>query len=105
MKSFHEGQLVTVVAEGGERDGIVVHTPSLVKVEVVVSEDDEGGAVFRTVHPKVLRARETEGEHDEALRRVIRRTPASRAGSRGGPAAGRGRRGHGHVTGHRTTGK
>ena len=104
MKSFHEGQLVTVAAEGEELDGIVVHTPSLVKVEVVVSED-EGGAVFRTVHPKVLRARDAAGEHDEALRRVIRRTPASRAGSRGGPAAGRGQRGHSHVTGHRTTGK
>ena len=26
MKPFHEGQLVTVVAEGEELDGIVVHT-------------------------------------------------------------------------------
>jgi hypothetical protein len=104
MRSFREGQLVTVVGEGGAHDGIVVHTPSLVRVEVVVSED-EAGPVFRTVHPKVLRTREAPGEHDEVLRRVIRRAPAGRAGSRGGPAGGRGQRGHGHVTGHRTTGK
>jgi hypothetical protein len=105
MRSFHEGQLVTVVGEDGERDAIVVHTPSLVKVEVVVSEDD-GGPVFRTVHPKVLRDREVESEQDEALRRVMRRVPGgSRAMARGGPAAGRGQRGHGHVAGHRTTGK
>ena len=55
--------------------------------------------MFRTVHPKVLRAREAEGEHDEALRRVIRRTPAEprrlarRAGGRARPARSRARGG------------
>jgi hypothetical protein len=105
MRSFHEGQLVTLVGEGGTLDAIVVHAPSLVKVEVAVS-DAERGPVFRTVHPKALRERETAGEHDEALRHLIRRTPsAGRAGPRGGPRAGRGRRGHSQASGHRTTGK
>jgi hypothetical protein len=103
MKAFHEGQLVTLVGEGSEFDAIVVHAPSLVKVEVAVA-DAERGAVFRTVHPKTLRERSTAGEHDDALRRRIRRTaPGDRAGPRSGP--GGGRRGHMHVTGHRTTGK
>jgi hypothetical protein len=103
MKAFHEGQLVTFVGEGSELDAIVVHAPSLVKVEVAVV-DAERGAVFRTVHPKTLRERSAVGEHDDALRRRIRRTSsADRAGPRSGP--GRGRRGHTHVSGHRTTGK
>jgi len=103
MKAFHEGQLVTLVAGGSELDAIVVHVPSLVKVEVAVA-DDERGVMFRTVHPKTLRERSTAGEHDDALRRRIRRTPsADRAGPRSGP--GGGRRGHSHVSGHRTTGK
>jgi hypothetical protein len=103
MKSFHEGQLVTLVGEGSELDGIVVHAPSLVRVEVAVV-DVERGALFRTVHPKALRERSEEGEHDDALRRRIRRTPsAGRGGPRNGP--GGGRRAHSHVAGHRTTGK
>jgi hypothetical protein len=105
MKSFHEGQLVTVLGEAGELEGIVVHSPSLVKVEVAVPEA-AGGPVFRTVHPKRLRERSVDGEHDEALRRLIRRTAsAGRAGVRSGPGATRGRRGHSHPSGHRTTGK
>ena len=105
MKSFHEGQLVTVLGEGGELDGIVVHAPSMVKVEVAVP-DAQRGPVFRTVHPKRLRERTAAGEHDEALRRLIRRSAsAGRGGPRGGPGAGHGRRGHAHATGHRTTGK
>ena len=105
MRSFHEGQLVTLVGEGGTLDGIVVHTPSLVKIEVAVP-NAERGPVFRTVHPKALRERLTSSEHDDALRRLIRRTPsAGRAGARSGPGAGRGRRGHSHASGHRTTGK
>ena len=104
MRSYREGALVSLVADGEERDAIVVHAPSLVRVEVAVW-DAEHGAVFRSTHPKHLRDRAREGEHDEALRRQIRRTPDVRAGVRGGfPAAG-GRRGHGHTTGHRTTGK
>ncbi|HWT26146.1 MAG TPA: hypothetical protein VN213_21745 [Solirubrobacteraceae bacterium] len=104
MRSFREGQLVTVVADGEEVDGIVVHAPSLVRVEVAVA-DQERGAVFRTLHPKLVRTRTTDGEQDEVLRRAIRRTGSGGAGLRGGPAAGRARRGHGHVAGHRTTGK
>jgi hypothetical protein len=101
MKSFHEGQLVMLVGEGKELEGIVVHAAGLVKVEIAVP-DAEQGAVFRSVHPKVLRRRELSGEHDDALRRLIRR---GRAGSRSERAVGHGRTGHSHPTGHRTTGK
>ena len=105
MRSFHEGQLVTLVGKGEALDGIVVHAPSLVKIEVAVP-DAERGPVFRTVHPKSLRERDAPGEHDDALRRLIRRAPsAGRSGPRGGPGAGHGRRGHSQVSGHRTTGK
>src|SRR5215212_9527782 len=99
MKAFREGQLVTVVGDRGRLDGIVVHAPSLVRVEVAVA-DAERGAVFRTVHPKTLSERTTGGEHDDALRRRIRRTGSvERGGPRNGP--GGGRRGHTHVSGHR----
>jgi hypothetical protein len=102
MKTFHEGQLVTLVGEGRECDAIVVAAPSLVKVEVAVA-DAERGAVFRTVHPKVLRERSAAGEHDDGLRRRIRRTASAGRAGRGG--LGGARRGHSHVAGHRTTGK
>jgi len=103
MKSFHEGQLITLVGEDQALDGIVVHAPSLVKVEVAVP-DTAHGTVFRTVHPKVLRERSVAGEHDDALRRQIRRTGfAGRGGPRTGPGAGR--RGHSEPSRHRTTGK
>jgi hypothetical protein len=103
LKTFHEGQLVTVAAEGGALDGIVVHVPSLVKVEVAASES-EGSPVFRTVHPKALTARTESGPADEALRRFARRAAVQdRGGPRSGP--GRGRRGHTRAAGHRTTGK
>ena len=73
------------------------------KVEVAVA-DAERGAVFRTVHPKVLKERTEGSEQDDALRRRIRRTGSGgRAGSSSGP--GGGRRAHSHVAGHRTTGK
>jgi hypothetical protein len=103
MKSFHEGQLVTLVGEGDAVDAIVVHAPSLVKVEVALP-DVEHGTVFRTVHPKALRERSEAGEHDDALRKQIRRSGfAGRGGPRTGP--GSGRRGHSQASGHRTTGK
>jgi hypothetical protein len=102
MRSFHEGQLVTLVGEDEAFDAIVVNTPSLVKIEVAVP-DDEHGTVFRTVHPKVLRERTEAGEHDDALRRQIRRTGFDGRGPRTGP--GSGRRGHSQPSGHRTTGK
>jgi hypothetical protein len=103
MRVFHEGQLVTLVGDGDALDAIVVHAPSLVKVEVAVA-DDERGVLFRMVHPKTLREREVPGEHDDAMRRRIRRTSSTgRAGPRGGP--GGAHRGHSHASGHRTTGK
>ena len=103
MRAFHEGQLVTLVGDGSEVDAIVVHVPSLVKVEVAIA-DDERGALFRMVHPKTLRERSEPGEHDDTLRKRIRRSGSGdRGGARNGP--GGGRRGHAHVTGHRTTGK
>jgi hypothetical protein len=105
MKSFHEGQLVTLVGDREQLDGIVVHAPSLVKIEVVLA-DAERGPVFRVVHQRRLRERSTPGEHDDALRRLIRRNAsAGRASPRGGPGAGHGRRGHSHTSWHRTTGK
>ena len=86
MRSFHEGQLVTLVEEREALEGIVVHAPSLVKVEVAVP-DAAHGTVFRTVHPKMLRERSEAGEHDDALRRQIRRTGfAGRGGPRTGPS-------------------
>jgi hypothetical protein len=103
MKTFHAGELVTLVGDSEPLTGIVVHAPSLVKVEVAVP-DDEHGSVFLTVHPKRLRKREEPAEQDETLRRLIRRTAsAGRGGPRGGP--GSARRGHSHPSGHRTTGK
>jgi hypothetical protein len=102
MRTFHVGQLITLVGESEALEGIVVHAPSLVKIEVAVP--DEGhGALFRTVHPKLLRERSEEGEHDDELRRLIRRTASAGRGPRSGP--GSGRRGHSQATGHRTTGK
>jgi hypothetical protein len=103
MRSFHEGQLVTCMTEDETLDGIVVHAPSFVKVEIAVP-DAEHGTLFRTVHPKLLRERDTPGEHDDALRRLIRRTASA---GRGGPRSGGGsaRRGHAQASGHRTTGK
>jgi hypothetical protein len=105
MRSFREGQLVTLVGEGGPLDGIVVHAASLVKIEVAVPDADRG-PVFRTVHPKTLRERRMAGEHNDALRRLILRTSsAGRAGPRSGPGAGHAHRGHSQASRHRTTGK
>jgi hypothetical protein len=102
MKSFHEGELVTLVGENEALDGIVVHAPSLVKIEVAVP-DSEHGSVFLTVHPKQLRKREQAAEQDDALRRLIRRTASAGRGARNGP--GSARRGHSQASRHRTTGK
>ena len=101
MRSFHEGQLVTLVGKGEQVEGIVVHAPSFVKVEIAIP-DANRGPVFHSVHPKFLRQREVPGEYDNALRRLIRR---GRADSRSGRRLGSGRSGHSHATGHRTTGK
>ena len=103
LKTFHEGQLVTVDVDGARLDGVVVHVPSLVKVEVAI-EDPDGGHAFRMVHPKVVTPREEEREADEALRRLIRRNgPSGRAARGGGP--GQPRRAHSRAAGHRTADK
>jgi hypothetical protein len=103
LKTFHEGQLVTVAVDGVQLDGVVVHVPSLVKVEVAV-EDAGDGPVFRMVHPKVVTPRDEEHEADEGLRRLIRRnSPPGRAARGGG--AGQPRRAHSRASGHRTADK
>ena len=101
MKSLHEGQLVTVSENGETFDGIVFQVQSVMKAVVAVP-DDEHGAAFRTVHRGTLKERGP-GEHDDALKKVIRRTPS---GSRSGAGAGvQGRRGAARAAGHRTTSK
>ena len=76
MKTFHEGALVTVTRDGGVLDGIVSHAPSLLKIVVAVP-DPERGAILRTVHPRVLTQRTEEGPDDQALQRLIKRTPST----------------------------
>jgi len=39
LKTFRAGQLVSVATEDGDKDGVVVHAPSLTKVEVAVEQD------------------------------------------------------------------
>ena len=103
LKTFKEGQLVTVATEDGDLDGVVAHVASLVKVEVAV-EDAENGPVFRIVHPKSLTPRDAPGPADEALRRVIHRAAAPGHSAAGG-ASGRGRRAHSRGAAHRPTGR
>ena len=90
LKTFREGQLVSVATEDGGLDGVVAHVTSLVKVEVAVDQAGSG-PVFRTVHPKSLTPRDEPGPSDDALRRLIHRAAARatapRAAHRG--AAGR----------------
>lgn len=103
LKTFREGQLVSVAGDGGDVDGVVAHVASLVKVEVAV-EDAENGPVFRIVHPKSLTPREKPGPADEALRRVIHRAAAPGHSAAGG-SSGRGRRAHSRGAAHRPTGR
>jgi hypothetical protein len=103
LKTFREGQLVTVASEGGALDGVVAHVASLVKVEVAV-EDPAAGPVFRTAHPKALTPRDEPGPADDALRRLIHRGGAAGHQAAGG-ASGRGRRAHTRGAAHRPTGR
>jgi hypothetical protein len=102
LKTFRDGQLVTLATEDGGVDAVVAHVASLVKVEVAVEQD--GHPVFRTVHPKSLTPREKPGPADDALRRVIHRAAAPGHGAAGG-ASGRGRRAHSRGAAHRPTGR
>ena len=105
MTSLSEGELVTVTDDSGERDGIVFQIPSRSKVVVAVT-DPARGPVMRTFNPRTLAARSEAGAHDEALRRLIRRTPAVRRGDPRGPnGPGSGARGHSRPASHRPTGR
>jgi len=103
LKTFREGQLVTVASEDGPLDGMVARVPSLVKVEVAV-EEPAVGPVFRTAHPKALTPREEPGPADDGLRRLIHRGGAGGHQDPGG-ASGRGRRAHTRGASHRPTGR
>ena len=103
LKTFHEGQLVTVASEGGAFDGVVAHVAGLVKVEVAVEEPGTG-PVFRTAHPKSLTPRDEPGPADDALRRLIHRGGGAGHQVAGG-ASGRGRRAPTRAAAHRPTGR
>ena len=103
LKTFREGQLVSVATDDGDVDGVVAHVASLVKVEVAV-EHEGHDPVFRTVHPKALAPRDEPGPADDELRRLIHRAAAQGHAATGG-ASGRGRQGHTRGTAHRPTGR
>jgi hypothetical protein len=97
------GELVTVSTGGPPADGIVFEIPSARKVVVVVA-DPRRGPALRTVPPEALSARDSEGSHDPALRRLIRRTPSpSHHPARNGASGPRGRGGHTRPATHRTS--
>src|SRR4051812_43258252 len=105
MDSISVGDLVSVVSQGPDLDGIVFDAPSASKVVVAVV-DRARGPVFRTVHPDTLRERTEEGPDDKALRLLIRRTPPPVHGAaRDGSSAGGRRAGHTRAATHRTTGR
>ena len=90
LKTFREGQLVTVASEGGALDGVVAH----------IAQPGEGrsrrrggryGSDIRTAHPKSLTPRDEPGPSDDALRRLIHRGGAAGHQAPGGASA-RGRR-------------
>jgi hypothetical protein len=99
------GDLVSVAGVGPALDGIVFDTPSRLKVVVAVV-DPVRGPVFSTVHPKALKQRQSETEHDQALRLLIRRTPQPvHSAARGGSAGRKGHAGFSRGAPHRSTGK
>jgi hypothetical protein len=105
MEQTNTGELVTVATEGPALDGVVFDRPSATKVVVAVM-DRSRGPVFRTVHPRALTERTTEGPDDRALHLLVRRTPiAAKGAARGGAGIGQGRAGHTRAAMHRTTGK
>ena len=103
MKPLREGQLVTVADGDAKLDGIVFHVESFLKAEVVVP-DGEGGGTFRVAHRKELGERTAEGEHDEALRKLIKRAGTGARSGRGGGGPVGGSRGHTRGADHRSTG-
>ena len=103
LKAFHEGQLVSVAAEGGPLDGVVAHVASLIRVEVAVDVPGSG-PVFQTAHPKSLTPRAESRPNDDALRRLIHRGAAAGHRAPGGASA-HGRRAHTRAAAHRPTGR
>ena len=103
LKTFREGQLVTVATDDGEVDGVVAHVAGLVKVEVAVAHEGSE-PVFRTAHPKSLTPRDEPGPADDELRRLIHRAAAPGHSAPGG-GSGRGRRAHTRGAAHRPTGR
>jgi hypothetical protein len=96
---------VTVAGDGPVLDGIVFDRPSKSKVVVAVVVPGRGPG-FRTVHPDTLSERTDDGPDDDALRRLLRRTPPPAHGAaRGGAGPGAGHRGHTRAAMHRTTGR
>ena len=103
LKTFREGQLVSVATEDGDLDGVVAHVDSLVKVQVAVAQP-EGDPMFRTAHPKTLTPRDEPGPADDALHNLIHRAAAGGHSAPGGTSAG-GRRAHTRAAAHRPTGR
>jgi hypothetical protein len=105
MNPTSAGELVKVAGGGPQLDGIVFHTPSSDKVIVAVVDPSRGPA-FRTVHPRTLTERTQAAPGDEALRRLVRRTPVPVVGTaRGGAGAAGGRAAHARQAKARTSGK
>lgn len=104
MKALTEGQLVTVTEETQVLDGIVFRVESFLEATVAVPDGD-GGAAYRKVHRRALAARTSPSEHDEPLRKLIRRTPSGARSGAGGGGGGRGSHGHGRGADHRSTGR
>jgi hypothetical protein len=105
MEDPHAGDLVKVSDDGPDRDGIVFDTPSASKVVVAIVHPRRG-PVFRTVSPKALTERPDVSPHDDALNRLIRRTPPpSNRGPVGSGPQRNAQPGHSRAAGHRTTGK
>ena len=104
LKTFREGQLVSVAVDGDRLDGVVAHVAGLVKVEVAVAAG-QTGPVFRTAHPKSLSPRDEPGPADDALRRLIHRGGGTGHAGGGGGGGSRGRRAHTRAAAHRPTGR
>ncbi len=105
METVAIGDLVTVTGPGAPLDGLVFDTPSRAKAVVAVV-DPSRGPMFRIVNPKTLTPRAQAGEHDPALRQLVRRTPVPQRGSGTAGASGiRGSAGFARGSSHRTTGK
>jgi hypothetical protein len=105
VDSFAPGDLVRVTAGGPALDGIVFDTPNRSKVVVAVVAPGRGPA-FRTVRPESLTGREQEGAADQALRQLIRRTPAPvRGGGPDGISVRKGAAGFTRGASHRSTGR